>query len=146
MDASSTLAASTIFKMYEYKAKLIKVVDGDSVDSMIDWVFSVFRKERIRLRGINAPESRTRDKEEKKLGLAAKARLKELIKEGKNEFLVETSIDKKGKYGRLLGKLFRLHEAHDPSCEYCRKRDEIKSYNQILLDEGHATIYDGGKR
>jgi len=88
--------------MYEYKAKLIKVVDGDTVDAMIDCGFSVFRKERIRLRGINAPESRTRDKEEKKLGLAAKARLKELIKEGKNEFMVKTSIDKKGKYGRLL--------------------------------------------
>ena len=84
--------------MYQYKAKLIRVVDGDTVDALIDCGFSTFRKERIRLYGINAPESRTRDKKEKKRGLAAKARLKELIKEGKNKFMVETKIDKKGKY------------------------------------------------
>jgi len=127
--------------MYEYKAKLIKVVDGDTVDAMIDCGFSVFRKERIRLRGINAPESRTRDKEEKKLGLAAKARLKELIKEGKNEFMVKTSIDKKGKYGRLLGELFLTLKSNNAT-----KKANIKSYNQTLVDEGHATYYDGGKR
>ena len=72
--------------MYQYKAKLIKVVDGDTVDAMIDCGFSTFKKERIRLFGINTPECRTRDKEEKKRGLAAKARLKQLIKEGKNYF------------------------------------------------------------
>ncbi len=141
MDASSTLAASTIFKMYEYKAKLVRVVDGDTVDAMIDCGFSVFRKERIRLKGINAPESRTRDKEEKKRGLAAKARLKELIKEGKNEFMVKTSIDKKGKYGRLLGELFLILKSNNTI-----KKANIKSYNQTLVDEGHATYYDGGKR
>jgi micrococcal nuclease len=123
--------------MYQYKATLIKVVDGDTVDAMIDCGFSTFKKERIRLYGINAPESRTRDKEEKKRGLAAKARLKELIKEGKNEFIVETSMDKKGKYGRLLGKIFPMSSAAEA---------KVKSYNQILLDEGHAVIYDGGKR
>ena len=127
--------------MYQYKAKLIRVVDGDTVDAMIDCGFSVFRKERIRLRGINAPESRTRDKEEKKLGLAAKARLKELIKEGKNEFMVKTSIDKKGKYGRLLGELFLILKSNNAT-----KKANIKSYNQTLVDEGHATYYDGGKR
>jgi len=127
--------------MYEYKAKLIKVVDGDTVDAMIDCGFSVFRKERIRLKGINAPESRTRDKEEKKRGLAAKARLKELIKEGKNEFMVKTSIDKKGKYGRLLGELFLILKSNNTT-----KKANIKSYNQTLVDEGHATHYDGGKR
>ena len=127
--------------MYEYKAKLIKVVDGDTVDAMIDCGFSVFRKERIRLHGINAPESRTRNKEEKKKGLAAKARLKELIKEGKNEFLVETSIDKKGKYGRLLGKLFRIKDS-----EHQALASTNKSYNEILLNEGHATEYFGGKK
>ena len=51
--------------MYKYKAKLIKVVDGDTIDALIDCGFSTFKKERVRLRGINAPESRTRDKEEK---------------------------------------------------------------------------------
>tara|TARA_Y100000401_G_scaffold25909_1_gene18212 strand:+ start:390 stop:749 length:360 start_codon:yes stop_codon:yes gene_type:complete len=119
--------------MYQYKAKLIKVVDGDTVDALIDCGFSTFKKERIRLYGINTPECRTRDKEEKKLGLAAKARLKELIKENKNEFIVETTIDKKGKYGRLLGELF------DPS-------GTGRSYNKTLVKEGHATEYFGGKR
>ena len=118
--------------MYEYKAKLIKVVDGDTVDAMIDCGFSVFRKERIRLKGINAPESRTRDKEEKKKGLAAKARLQELIKDGKNEFIVKTSLDKKGKYGRLLGELYQSIDILTAS---------FPSYNEILLEEGHATIY-----
>ena len=125
--------------MYEYKAKLVRVVDGDTVDVMIDCGFSIFKKERVRLCGINAPESRTRDKEEKKRGLASKARLKELIKEGKNVFTIETSVDKKGKYGRLLGKLFRLYEEFKPT-------NETRSYNQILVDEEHATYYDGGKR
>ena len=120
--------------MYEYKAKLIKVVDGDTVDALIDCGFSTFKKERIRLYGIDAPESRTRNKAEKKRGLAAKARLKELIKEGKNEFIVETKIDKKGKYGRLLGTL-RSDAV-----------DKKRSYNKILLDEGHATEYLGGKK
>ena len=119
--------------MYEYKAKLIKVVDGDTVDAMIDCGFSVFRKERIRLYGINTPECRTRDKEEKKRGLAAKARLKELLKESKNEFIVETTIDKKGKYGRLLGELFSTDSNRT-------------SYNKMLVREGHATEYYGGKR
>ena len=125
--------------MYQYKAKLVRVVDGDTVDAMIDCGFSIFKKERIRLHGIDAPESRTRDKAEKKRGLAAKARLKELIKEGKNVFTIETSVDKKGKYGRLLGKLFRLYEEFKPT-------NETRSYNQILVDEEHATYYDGGKR
>ena len=119
--------------MYQYKAKLIKVVDGDTVDALIDCGFSTFKKERIRLYGINSPESRTRDKAEKKRGLAAKARLKELIKEGKNQFIVETSIDKKGKFGRLLGTLYRDLEGWD-------------SYNQILVNEGHAVEYFGGKK
>ena len=125
--------------MYQYKAKLIRVVDGDTVDALIDCGFSTFKKERIRLHGINTPECRTRDKEEKKRGLAAKARLKQLIKEGNNELLVETSIDKKGKYGRLLGKLFRFYKESSSG-------DEFRSYNEILLEEGHATQYYGGKR
>jgi micrococcal nuclease len=119
--------------MYQYKAKLIKVVDGDTVDALIDCGFSTFKKERIRLYGINTPECRTRDKEEKKRGLAAKARLKELIKENKNEFIVETRIDKKGKFGRLLGTLFK-------------EADSFDSFNDILVKEGHATEYYGGKR
>ena len=119
--------------MYQYRAKLIKVVDGDTVDALIDCGFSTFKKERIRLYGINTPESRTRDKEEKKKGLAAKARLKELIKDGEDQFIVETSIDKKGKFGRLLGTLYK-------------DVDTIDSYNHILVNEGHAVEYFGGKK
>jgi len=123
--------------MYQYRAKLIRVVDGDTVDAMIDCGFSTYKKERIRLYGIDTPECRTRDKEEKKRGLAAKARLKELIKEGKNEFIVETTIDKKGKYGRLLGELFAL----SPNLSGAGL-----SYNKTLLEEGHAKEYFGGKK
>jgi len=119
--------------MYEYKAKLLRVVDGDTVDVLIDCGFSTFKKERIRLYGINTPETRTRDKAEKKKGLAAKARLKELFKEGKNKVILETYIDKRGKYGRLLGILFN-------------SADSDRSLNQILIDEGHAVEYFSGKR
>ena len=122
--------------LYQYKAKLLRVVDGDTVDALIDCGFSTFKKERIRLYGINTPECRTRDKEEKVRGLAAKARLKELLKEGKNQFIVETTIDKKGKYGRLLGSLYKNEEA----------AENLYSYNDILVEEGHAEEYFGGSR
>jgi micrococcal nuclease len=127
--------------MYQYKAKLIRVVDGDTVDAMIDCGFSTFKKERIRLYGINTPEVRTRDKKEKAKGIAAKDRLIELIEKGDNEFIVETSIDKKGKYGRLLGKLFQIK-----SPEHTALAAVAKSYNEILLEEGHAVEYFGGKK
>ena len=127
--------------MYQYKAELIRVIDGDTVDAMIDCGFSTFKKERIRLYGINTPETRTRDLKEKEKGLDAKARLIELLKEGDNKFIVETSIDKKGKYGRLLGKLFRIKKS-----EHQALASSNKSYNEILLDEGHAKEYLGGKK
>jgi micrococcal nuclease len=127
--------------MYQYKAKLIRVVDGDTVDAMIDCGFNTFKKERIRLYGIDTPETRTRDKKEKEKGLAAKARLIELIEEGNNEFIVETSIDKKGKYGRLLGNLFRIK-----SSEKTSTASAAQSYNETLLTEGHAVEYLGGKK
>jgi micrococcal nuclease len=127
--------------MYQYQAKLIRVIDGDTVDAMIDCGFNTFKKERIRLYGIDTPETRTRDKKEKERGLAAKARLIELIEEGNNEFIVETSIDKKGKYGRLLGKLFRIK-----SPGHIVLASTSKSYNDILLKEGHAVEYLGGKK
>ena len=125
--------------MYQYKAKLIRVVDGDTVDAMIDCGFSTFKKERIRLYGIDTPECRTRDKEEKARGLAAKARLEELIAEGNNEFIIETSIDKKGKYGRLLGVLYKYPEDASPF-------SAVGSYNDKLIAEGHAKKYLGGKK
>ena len=118
--------------MYEYYAQLRRVVDGDTVDVAIDCGFNVHIKERVRLKGINAPESRTRDLEEKKRGLAAKERLIDILTSFGDKFIIKTSIDKKGKFGRLLGELV--------------SKDGQQNANQMLLEEGHAVEYHGGKR
>ena len=118
--------------MYEYNAQVLRVVDGDTVDVLIDCGFSTFRKERVRLYGINAPESRTRDKEEKKKGLAAKARLDQLITNTEGKIVVKTELDKEGKYGRILGVIW--------------DEGKKKNFNNMLVAEGHAVKYDGGKR
>ena len=111
--------------MYEYKAKLVRVIDGDTIDVDIDLGFKVFlQKERVRLFGINTPESRTRNLEEKKLGLAAKARLKELLPK---TFIVRTEKDDKGKFGRILGIPFV----------------EGRNICDQLVEEGHARSYFG---
>ena len=88
--------------MYEYPVKVLRVVDGDTVDVDIDLGFGVWmRKQRIRMLGIDTPESCTRDKEEKVYGLAAKAFLKEALKQG--PVTLRTVKDGKGKFGRILG-------------------------------------------
>ena len=87
--------------MYTYKAKLDRVVDGDTVDANIDLGFDISVHKRIRLAGIDSPESRTRDLEEKQRGLASKERLTNLLKDG--EFTLESK--EVGKYGRVLGVL-----------------------------------------
>ena len=116
--------------MFEYNATVVKVVDGDTIDAMVDLGFGTWKKVRIRMYGINAPESRTRDLEEKKKGLAAKARLIELLEEVNNEFiLVSHGV---GKFGRCLGEIF-LDKNSD-------------SVNNLLISEGHGTEYYGGKR
>ena len=114
--------------MYEYNVKVIRVVDGDTVDLMVDLGFDTWKSIRCRMYGINAPESRTRNLSEKKLGLAAKARLIELL-EVEDLRLVSHGV---GKYGRCLGELF--------------VDDHEESINQVLINEGHATEYWGGKR
>ena len=92
--------------MYEYRVKIIKVVDGDTVDVDIDLGFGVWlKKQRIRLYGIDAPESRTRDLDEKRYGLKAKEWLKERLSD---EAILKTRLDKKGKYGRILGEFLVL--------------------------------------
>ena len=89
--------------MYEYKCKIIKVIDGDTTDVDIDLGFGVWlKKQRIRFFGIDTPESRTRDLEEKKYGLAAKNYVKDHMPVGSTQTLV-TVKDGKGKYGRILG-------------------------------------------
>ena len=114
--------------MYIYSAKCLKVVDGDTIDARVDLGFDTFKKIRIRLVGINAPESRTRDIEEKERGLAAKARVKQLMSESKNQFVLHSQGV--GKFGRCLGEIF-LGES---------------KLNDILINEGHAVPYYGGKR
>ena len=118
--------------MYEYNAEVLRVVDGDTVDVLIDVGFSTFKKERVRLHGINTPECRTRDLEEKKKGLAAKDRLETLIGACDNKCIIKTELDKKGKYGRILGVI------HSPN--------KKKKFNKMLVTEGHAVEYFGGKR
>ena len=114
--------------MYEYKAVVDRVVDGDTIDVTIDLGFSVWKKMRVRMEGINTPESRTRDLEEKKRGLAAKHFLKDLLANHKNHFILHSHGV--GKYGRCLGNLF-LGE---------------QNVNDLLINEGHAVEYSGGKR
>jgi len=121
--------------MYEYKCKILRVVDGDTVDVDIDLGFGIWmHKERVRMMGIDTPESRTRDKVEKTFGLASKNRLKELLPVGSIGVL-KTEIDrsgedKKGKFGRILGD-FLIDD---------------KRATDILIEEGHAVAYFGGSK
>lgn len=122
--------------MYEYRAYVNRVVDGDTVDVDIDLGFGVMLKdERVRIMGIDTPESRTSDKVEKIFGLASKERLKELL--GK-ETILKTQINKdgedmKGKFGRILGD-FNVYDATTDSWRKCA---------DVLIGEGHAVAYLG---
>ena len=122
--------------MYEYRATIRRVVDGDTVDVDIDLGFGIWLKdERVRMMGIDTPESRTRDKVEKKFGKAAGARLKSLL--GKTAVLktkvAKDGEDMKGKFGRILGD-FEVYYAEED--RYCLA-------GEILVKEGHAVLYDG---
>ncbi len=126
--------------MFEYKAKITRVIDGDTVDAMIDLGFSVHRKIRIRLHGINTPESRTKDLEEKERGLQAKARLIEILEE--HDYEVDLKSYGVGKFGRCLGELFYFKHIPDSwESEFVKT-----SINNQLVEEGHAVKYYGGKR
>ncbi len=116
--------------MYTYKIKEItKVVDGDTVDVIIDLGFGLTKKERVRIAGIDAPELRTRDLYEKKLGLEAKYWLKEHIEYCDNAII---RTEKEGKYGRILGWLYT---------------DEFSiSLNELMVEKGYSWEYDGGKK
>ena len=121
--------------MYEYKVKTIDhIVDGDTFDCTLDLGFNISHKIRVRMYGINTPESRTRDLEEKARGLASKKRLIEILEENEGDLILATK--EKGKYGRYLGIVLRK-----------RKDDEeLLNINQRLIDEGFAVEYFGGKR
>lgn len=114
--------------MYEYKVKLERVVDGDTVDVIVDLGFDVHWKTRIRLYGINAPETRTRDLDEKEKGLSAKERLIELLPE---EFYIRSEDYDRGKYGRVLATLYVKNE-----------KDGVININEQLILEGHAERYE----
>ena len=119
--------------MYEYKATVVKIVDGDTVDVDIDLGFGIIMTdERVRIMGIDTPESRTRDKVEKVFGLASKERVKELLS---GDIILKTQIarngeDMKGKFGRILGD-FIIGD---------------KMLTDILVEEGHAVAYFGGSK
>jgi micrococcal nuclease len=122
--------------MYTYKICLLKVVDGDTIDAEIDLGFDIKVKKRVRFMGINAPESRTKDLEEKAKGLAAKDRVKQLLEGCKNITLKSHGV---GKFGRCLGEL------HLDTIDGQEKLTLV-NLNELLINEGHATKYDGGKR
>ena len=118
--------------MYKYKATLDRVIDGDTIDANIDLGFDISVHKRIRLAGIDSPESRTRDLDEKKRGLASKARLIELLDKG--SLVVESK--EVGKFGRVLG---TLHVYPDDL-------DLPLNVNDTLVKEGYAVEYWGGKK
>ena len=127
--------------MWTYRAKVIRVVDGDTVDVDIDLGFGIWQKnESVRIMGIDTPESRTRDKIEKKFGLASKAMLKRIL--GKDTVLKTTinkkGVDMKGKFGRILGEFWIIEESHDmPGME-------VKTnINQMMIEDHHAVAYHG---
>ena len=114
--------------MYIYNAKCLRVVDGDTLDATIDLGFDTWKKIRIRLVGINTPESRTRDLEEKARGLEAKDFVVDTLGKHDNNFILHSQGV--GKYGRCLGEIF-LGDVN---------------LNTLLINEGHAVEYSGGKR
>ena len=112
--------------MYEYKCKILRVVDGDTVDVDIDLGFGmVYKKQRVRMMGIDTPESRTRDLEEKFYGKQSKYHLEGLLKDQK----VQLQSHDKGKFGRILGELF--------------VGDSSFSVNQQMIKDCHAVPYFG---
>ncbi len=126
--------------MYEYKAIVDRVVDGDTIDCTIDLGFSVWKKIRVRMEGINTPESRTRDLEEKERGLAAKARLVEILEYNDNHCVLQVSGV--GKYGRALAAVI-VDSLSPVSTETGITKINV---NKQLIKEGHGVEYWGGKR
>ena len=124
------MSKKKIEQQYIYKAEVDRVVDGDTVDVFLDLSFGVYRKVRLRANGIDTPESRTRNKPEKVLGLAAKKRMKELC--SKDIYIESLNGGKLDKYGRLLANMF----TSDSRLDICK----------TLIEEGHAIKYNGSKK
>jgi micrococcal nuclease len=126
--------------MYEYKAIVDKVVDGDTIDVTIDLGFKTWKKVRVRMEGMNAPESRTRNLEEKERGLAAKARLQEILEYNDNQCTLKVSG--LGKFGRALATV----HVRSLSPIATESSMTLINVNKQLIEEGHAKEYYGGKR
>ena len=119
--------------MYEYKSTVIKVVDGDTIDVDIDLGFDIIlSNQRIRLAGIDTPESRTRDLEEKKFGLLAKEMVESYCPVGSTVTL-RTSKDERGKFGRILGDFIIYDSVSDSWVSLCK----------YLVDKYYAVAYEG---
>ena len=116
--------------------EIVKVVDGDTIDVVIDLGFDIYKHERVRIAGIDTPEKRTRDLEEKALGIDATNWMKGTLEDtinGDNELIIRTELKGGvGKYGRLLGWLY--------------VGDEELSLNEQMIAEGYAWAYDGGSK
>ena len=120
--------------MYEYRVKIVRVIDGDTVDVDIDLGFGIWiHNERVRIMGIDTPESRTRDLVEKLFGLAAKARLEELLGEYSvlRTQVAKDGTDMKGKFGRVLGDFVD---------------DGGRFITKVMSEEGHCVPYYGGAK
>jgi micrococcal nuclease len=121
---------------YIYRGKLERVVDGDTIDALIDVGFDIWIKKRIRYSGIDTWESRTRDLAEKAKGLEAKARNKELLMEiSSKSGYFRLKSHGVGKYGRVLGEIF-IEDTEGKQW----------NINETLITEGHAYVYEGGKK
>ena len=116
--------------LYHYRAKVRRVVDADTIDVILDLGFDLHMEARIRFAGINAPESRTRDLVEKQKGLESKRFVEDWLGNC-DAVIVQTQLDKKGKFGRILGNILN---------------GEGACLNDEMISLGHATPYDGGKR
>ena len=116
--------------------EIIKVLDGDTIDVIIDLGFDLYKKERVRIAGVDTPEKRTRDLEEKALGIDATDWLKDQLDgaiSGEDDLVIRTELDGGvGKYGRLLGWLYI--------------GDETESINERMIQQGYAWEYDGGTK
>ena len=127
----------------KYDVKLVKVVDGDTVDVDIDLGFGIWlHDERVRIMGIDTPESRTRDKVEDLFGEAAKARVKELFESAQLKLITNEDRkgeDMKGKFGRVLGDFDIEYKNQDNSYS-------IRRLTSIMIEEGHAVAYFGGSK
>ena len=117
--------------------EIVKVLDGDTIDVLIDLGFDLFKKERVRIAGVDTPEKRTRDLEEKALGIDAtnwlKKKLEDTIAGDGDELTIRTElVGGTGKYGRLLGWLYI--------------NEDTVSLNEQIITEGYAWSYDGGTK